>query len=414
MFPGKRANSPQRKTLAALFLIISIFSASFCSAVTSNKNFGGLVENGAVMLEHSGQLLVTINPDSSLIPASTLKIATSLLALDILGNDFRFTTNLYIHENSLYIQGKGDPYLVSEEIERMAGMLRAQGIKAVDHIVLDDGYFDLTKEDFYDNSNNPYDALNDALAVNFNTINIKVSKNGKVLSAEKQTPTLPLMRDFAVDLPPGTQRISLPRKQSVVLRYCGELFLAIFNKAGIRIKGGWQHGEVPRNAVLVLAYQSSKSVQDLLQGMLLYSNNFTANQLFLTSAARKYGAPATWEKARRIAREHFAGLGFSDKDLYLYEGSGLSRKNRVTAGTMLRLLHLFAPYRTLLPEKDSVMVKSGTLNGVYCYAGYLPSGQKTLCPFVILLNQPQNERDQVLLRLKAIPFPASASSHLVP
>ena len=216
-----------------------------------------------------------------------------------------------------------------------------------------------------------------------------------------QTPTLPLMRELAVGLPPGTHRISLPRRQFLTMRYCGELFEAIFKNAGIRIKEDWQKGKLPKNATPVLFFQSDKSLPELLQDMLLYSNNFMANQLFLTCAARQLGAPATWAKARKVAREHFSSLGFSEDELSLQEGSGLSRKNRITARAMLRLLDLFQPNYSLLPKHQGVPVKSGTLQGVYCYAGYLPSG-KINHPFVILLNQPRNTRNEILARLKKI------------
>jgi D-alanyl-D-alanine carboxypeptidase len=49
--------------------------------------------------------------------------------------------------------------------------------------------------------------------------------------------------------------------------------------------------------------------------------------------------------------------------------------------------------------KNGVMVKSGTLTVVYCYAGYLPQQQDA--PFAILLNQPQNNRDEILQILTA-------------
>ena len=61
---------------------------------------------------------------------------------------------------------------------------------------------------------------------------------------------------------------------------------------------------------------------------------------------------------------------------------------------MITALQKFAPYKELLPMKNGVMVKSGTLTGVYCYAGYLPQQQDA--PFAILLNQAQNNRDEIL------------------
>ena len=53
-------------------------------------------------------------------------------------------------------------------------------------------------------------------------------------------------------------------------------------------------------------------------------------------------------------------------------------------------------------EKDLISWNpdpAGLLTGVYCYAGYLPQQQDA--PFVILLNQPQNNRDEILQILMA-------------
>ena len=66
---------------------------------------------------------------------------------------------------------------------------------------------------------------------------------------------------------------------------------------------------------------------------------------------------------------------------------------------MITALQKFAPYKELLPVKNGIPIKSGTLTGVYCYAGYLPQQQDA--PFVILLNQPQNNRDEILQILAA-------------
>ena len=78
------------------------------------------------------------------------------------------------------------------------------------------------------------------------------------------------------------------------------------------------------------------------------------------------------------------------------EGAGLSRDNRVTVRAMLQLLTKFRPHADLLKKEHGTLLKTGTLTGVYNYAGYLPDGKA----FVILLNQQANSRAAVLERLK--------------
>ena len=66
---------------------------------------------------------------------------------------------------------------------------------------------------------------------------------------------------------------------------------------------------------------------------------------------------------------------------------------------MIILLEHFQPYISLLSETDHIPLKSGTMTGVYGYAGYF-STRGNLDPFVILLNQDANNRAR-LLKLSA-------------
>jgi len=66
---------------------------------------------------------------------------------------------------------------------------------------------------------------------------------------------------------------------------------------------------------------------------------------------------------------------------------------------MMRILEAFKPYADLLPEVDGVLRKSGTLTGVYNFAGYIP-GADGLYPYVILTNQASNNRAEILRILR--------------
>ncbi|MDH3393655.1 MAG: D-alanyl-D-alanine carboxypeptidase, partial [Desulfobulbaceae bacterium] len=201
--------SPKRLlTLLSLFLLLA--TPAFC-ADSADANIDRLLANGALLLERNGKTIYSRNPDQALIPASIWKIATSLAALHTLGPDHRFTTDLYLDADSnLYVKGSGDPFLVSEEIDKIMAQLAETGVKRINDIILDEESFRLTGDaDGAANSNNPYDAANGALAVNFNTVNLLIKKDGQISSAEPQTPTLPLMTELAAGLSPGEHRINI-------------------------------------------------------------------------------------------------------------------------------------------------------------------------------------------------------------
>jgi D-alanyl-D-alanine carboxypeptidase/D-alanyl-D-alanine-endopeptidase (penicillin-binding protein 4) len=75
------------------------------------------------------------------------------------------------------------------------------------------------------------------------------------------------------------------------------------------------------------------------------------------------------------------------QDFHVEEGSGLSRRNKVSAQQMTQLLKAFEPYRYLLPEQDGFLAKTGSLRGVNSLAGYFtPSKQVGPVRFTILVN----------------------------
>ncbi len=389
-----------------------LFAAAFLLSLI--LTWGGRIEaagqqSGVGILFDTPPALA-INPDEPFIPASTVKILTALIALDTLGPDYRFRTDFFLDGTTLWIKGYGDPMLVSEEVQRIAARLADLDVPKLDAIGIDESAFAL-EEPWQGASDNPYDAAPAALLVNFNTVYL-TKENSRVRSAEPQTPTLPLMAQFAAELDEGeSRRLNVSRKQETAVRYVGELFRAFLGPqaAGAAIGGG----RVPADARLLYRHRSSRSLRATVAAMLRYSTNVIANQLFLTCGARVYGYPATWEQARRLARTFLDRLGVPAAACTVVEGSGLSRANRMTPRAMLAILDAFAPYRDLLPALGPDRIKSGTLAGVANYAGYFAYGDGWR-PFVIFLNRPHPNRDAYLAELRRRYRPTSVSGKRSP
>jgi len=370
----------------------------------ASQSLESLVENGGLIVTRNGVTIYEQNADSQFMPASVQKIGTALAAIKILGKDHRFSTRLYLSaEHDLYIRGMADPLLVSEEVTQIVTALRGRGISAIRNIHVDDSACQLENPtDGASNTLNPYDAQNSCLAVNFNTISLMKGADGSVRSGEEQTPALPLMRELAQGLPPGSHRINATATGNQSLRYVGELFAAVCKKQGITVSGEIIPAPVPEGLKPVYEHASSKTLDEVLTKLLKYSNNFTANQIFLAIGAKQYGWPATWDKGQRAMTAFYRNeLGLSEKDIVIREGSGLSRQNRVTPKAMLAILEAFKPHAALLPFENRCLRKSGTMTGVYAYAGYF-AGERGLDSFVLLLNQPKNTRDKVLEMLGAL------------
>jgi len=190
------------------------------------EKVAALAPSGVVLVvDREGNELVAQNADELFVPASVTKIVTAWLALEVLGGDYRFETRFYLDDKRvLYVRGGGDPFLISEELAPLAtDLVAAVGKQPINGIVLDASYYpsNLSIPGIED-TNNAYDALNSALAVNFNTI-YAVRRGSKVSSAERQTPITPLaIAQFRARSPKGSGRISLSQDPTVSLQYAGE------------------------------------------------------------------------------------------------------------------------------------------------------------------------------------------------
>jgi D-alanyl-D-alanine carboxypeptidase/D-alanyl-D-alanine-endopeptidase (penicillin-binding protein 4) len=320
-----------------------------------------------------GTAIASFRDDDPLIPASILKVATAYCALEELGRDYRFET-LFLSDFSgtLFIKGSGDPGLVSETLQEIAIAI-AEKVHYIDRIVVDTSLFSSQIAiDGSDRSLNPYDAKNAAFVANYSTALVTRSKrDGAVSSAEPHTPLTPLSQSAGLRLARGsTERINLSQNMQSGTRYGGELLAAFLRSKGVAGAMRVDLGGVDSGAKVLLRHRSQNTLEDTIRGMLEFSNNFTANQIFLTLGHERFGAPATVPKGKRALSDCLSTrVGW--RDFQIEEGSGLSRKNRVTGQQMTALLKRFERYSFLLPNKQGYLAKTGTLRGVNSLAGYL-------------------------------------------
>lgn len=343
-----------------------------------------------------GRVIYGKNETNKLTPASTLKILTALAAIDRLGMGYRFKTEFYRDpEGNLKVKGYGDPLLISEEWQEIAQSL-APSLREFKEMIVDDTYFgrDISVPGV-GFTTNPYDAPLGALCANFNTVYFKRDDRGRIVSAEPQTPMTPLALEKVRSLGATAGRYTFSPAGSEAARYSGELLAHFLAEKGVQAGGVVRPGAVEGSDTLVYTHNSSFALEQILEKMFEFSNNFIANQVTVALGAAVYGPPGTLAKGVRVisgyARDvlHLPGIDIA-------EGSGISRLNRLSAADMLVVLKGFEPYRHLLVRKGRILYKSGTLSGVRTRAGYIEGGAGRPYYFVIFMNKSGADIDSML------------------
>jgi D-alanyl-D-alanine carboxypeptidase/D-alanyl-D-alanine-endopeptidase (penicillin-binding protein 4) len=353
--------------------------------------------DSALIATPSEKIVFSKNADKYLVPASTLKIFTALLGLHILGPDFRFQTDFYLdNQSNLTIKGYGDPLLVSEVVDDIAQKV-SMHVKRYHDLILDDSFFSQPLQiPGITSSYQPYDAPNGALCVNFNTVYFKKTDSGKYMSAETQTPLIPFVRNKIIASKLKKGRIIFSQEGKEIVLYAGHLFQYFFKKAGMKAAGKIRIGRVSEtNDRMFYRYASRFPLKAVISKLMEHSNNFMANQILIAAGASAYGSPGSLAKGVKTGRS-FANEVLKIKNLQYVEGSGISRKNRMSANIMFKVLKAFHPYHDLLRYKDGVYFKTGTLSGVSTRAGYIESTYGDLFPFVVLLNSKGTSAEKLM------------------
>lgn len=369
--------------LAACLLFVSVqaMCASSSSVLTSLK----LGTNDSILVASSpsqGSILYSWQAEKSLVPASLSKLATAHLAIQKWGLEHAFHTDFYVVDKTLWIKGYGDPLLVSEEFDRLiSGLELALDVagltwRDINEIKLDNSYFDITSVPGRSSVSDPYNAPLSAISANFNTANL-INQNGMIKSAETQTPLTASAKRVAKTMVKKKERVNLRSSKNAQSNFA-ELLLAKSRAHTIGLKKRTVSTDslLPAHASLLYRHINSASVRDILRGTLEFSNNFMANQVFLKLAEDTGSSSVSFELASEYVERALAEE-FDWQQHRLIEGSGLSRTNQLSASQIDDLLRVLEPNKTLLKKikvrqtNVEVHAKTGTLNGVRSYAGFI-------------------------------------------
>jgi D-alanyl-D-alanine carboxypeptidase/D-alanyl-D-alanine-endopeptidase (penicillin-binding protein 4) len=363
-----------------LFILIFIFSPSFLF---------GSQRSVALFEDEKSNPVYAENIDKELIPASTVKVLTALIAVEKLGLDYQFSTKAFIDENNnLYIKGFGDPLFISEQIEKFCkNLAEITEKKEFNSLIIDQSFFSKSSINFQGTkklSLNPYDSPNNALAANFNSVCFDKKQN-KYISCEKETPFISEILFLVKKSGLKKGRIPVTNEKNSNLLYPAYLIKHFLQNENIKFKGNIKllNNETNTDLTEILNYKSDYTLKEIIEKMLFYSNNFIANQLFLAIGADKNGADI---KKSQIYYNNY--LAKNNIFATIVEGSGISRENKISASEMIKILKKFKPYYFLM-KKDGKgnFYKTGTLSDVKNLCGYYRDTKNKIFLYSIFQNK---------------------------
>jgi serine-type D-Ala-D-Ala carboxypeptidase/endopeptidase (penicillin-binding protein 4) len=325
-----------------------------------------------------GALEWSANGGKAMNPASTMKLVTTYAALHLLGPAFVFRTEVLADgamsdgtlRGTLYVRGGGDPKLVVEDLWLLVDRLRGFGIREIrGDVVLDKTLFDPIRHDpaqFDGEEGRAYNVGPDALLVNFKSVAITfvpdaAAKVARVIvvpevggmKVPRTVPAVPggcgdwrgrLVADIddpmnvrfrgAYPLACGERSIYLGALEHT--GYFGAVFRALWERQGGAWSGAVREGEVTATARLIAA-QESPPLAMLIRDINKYSNNVMTQQLFLTMGAAG-GEPGNHARGGAAVRNLLSARGIAVPELVLENGCGLSRVERISAGSLANVL----------------------------------------------------------------------------
>ncbi|HEX4858898.1 MAG TPA: D-alanyl-D-alanine carboxypeptidase/D-alanyl-D-alanine-endopeptidase, partial [Usitatibacteraceae bacterium] len=344
------------------------------------------VADRSIVLQHRA--------DTSMQPASTLKTLTSIVALERLGPTFRARVELLASAapvegriaGDLWLIGQGSVDFDAAALREMLIALRNRGVEEIaGDVVVDRGYFaparpDLGVPPFDETPEFQYNVIPDALLLNMNLVQLEMSSgplaSGKV-EAKLRTPldnvvvasrltlverkcadweqgwTTPVARRVAGgigdsdadarieitvsgEFPAGckaTTEVNVIDRADLADR----MFRAIWRELGGTLSGRVRErgpADVLPAAPLRLAEHRGRTLAEIVRDINKRSDNPVTRVTYLHLGKLAANAPTTAEGADRVVREWLDAKRIAAPGLVLDNGSGLSRKERITPATL--------------------------------------------------------------------------------
>ena len=438
--------SAPEKLMSAKELVDIKINSIMNDPVLRNANWGFVIYD-----PKTKKVVSSYNENASLVPASTTKLLTTETAMSLLGEKFRWNTQLEhsgnidadgVLQGNLYIVGSGDPSLgtnkagassYSSIIADFIAAVSQKGIKKVNgDIIIQTAVFKMNKMQslpaniVWLENGSYYLPVGSTYEIN--------PQNEKLI-AKKANPFAE-NKNFYYISPYINQMVysdkfngsGLTTKLPDAPAYLANNLRTTMIKRGFTVTGNVVSRTIdlnPEKRELITNYQSPT-----LSEIVYYTNQHSDNALAeatLRMVGFQKNGDQTLESGRKVVVDHLTEISFDTNGLNYIDGSGLSRNNLVTPISQVKFLtnlmneKYYKTYFDSLPiggqtgtlkkmfmgsGNGQVFAKTGTLNKVKTLAGYMKTNSGKTLVFSLLINNYAGSVDQVKSRMEQLLEPA--------
>jgi len=383
-------------------------------------------------------------------PASVIKLLTTYAALLELGYNYRWETKFFytgyirqgVLRGDIIVKASGDPTLSTEDIGSIVSQIHAAGIKKVlGNIVIDRSLFRVPNRNnsgFDKNLYSPYNAMPDAIMFNERKSTLCITPSGRSVRIDRidNDKSYKIVNRLRVVNGSCRRGQSWPRvsiktdanqRSTIFLsgrlsNRCGKriickvvsmphrsFYYALkeeLKKQGIGFSGTLKLKRVPRSAKYLFSHYSD-TLEEVISVVNKESNNVVARQIMLTLGAKLANLPSTTFKGRKAIERILGRYNILQGKTFIANGSGLSRKSRLTAQSLANLLdHAALNYGQRWMDTLAIAgvdgtikrrfahssiccrawMKTGTIKGVSNIAGYVEGASGEKYVVVVLVN----------------------------
>ncbi|AZA85379.1 D-alanyl-D-alanine carboxypeptidase/D-alanyl-D-alanine-endopeptidase [Chryseobacterium shandongense] len=444
--PSPITSMVEKTVLSAKELVDINVNTMMTDPVLKNATWGFVVYD-----PKTKKVISSYNENTPLVPASTTKLLTTETAMSMLGENYRWNTQLEysgsVDENgvlngNLYIVGSGDPSLGTNKAGAWAyrdiildfkeGLSR-EGIKKVNgDIIIQTALFKgniskLPENVVWLESNNYYLPAGTTREINPANEKLIVKKSANFSTEKKFFYVSPYNNQMVYADKYEGEGI-LTTKLPDAPAYLANTFRTTLVKGGIPVTGKVTPKMTdanPESRKMISTYKSP-TLGDIIHYTNQHSDNGLAEALLKTVGFQSLGDQTT-ESGRKVVTDHLKKEGFDMMGLNYIDGSGLSRSNNVTPISQVKFLtslmdeKYYKTYFNSLPVggqsgtlkkmfnglgNGQVFAKTGTLNRVKTLAGYMKTNTGKTLVFSLLVNNYTGSVDMVKKRMEKILEPA--------
>lgn len=417
--------------LLTLVLTLSAANAAGIDKAISDSR----INKGAVSISvrniNTGKILYELNSDKPVPPASTLKSITLAAALNELGKDYAFSTELYKNTNNELILKLGaDPFLKARDLRTLLKTAYEKNIIEPKAFYLDDTILDKTEwgEGWqWDDDLNPLMPKFSAYNIDNNLLKIIVEPTTKDAPAQIKMdvfyPTtfvnlvttgtsndikITRNNNIAPDVLNIEGTISKREEREIPINHLKRYFILRLEDAirdeKIEYYGNFTNIKLPEKNVYEVA-KFTTPMENAVNSIMKDSSNMTAETVFKIAGGHYSNKSGSAEDAVKMLLDYCKQLGVNTDKIRIVDGSGVSKNNLVTSDFMTSFLtaqykndptykDIFASAgegtlkNRMLYFRQYLKAKTGTLSDVSAITGFLTTSKGTPVAFNIMINDP--------------------------